>query len=113
MGTDYQQNPLRIDDDGTGILWVNANQTFYLNSSAGLMTWALMNNKTEKEIHQIFKKIYPKDFEQVSADFKVFAPQIRDLLDGKAMFAIYVRAESAAPCHFLKSLPHHTGWILH
>jgi radical SAM protein with 4Fe4S-binding SPASM domain len=75
---------LRIDDDGTGILWVNANQTFYLNSSAGLMTWALMNTKTEKEIHQIFKKIYPKDFEQVSADFKVFAPQIRDLLDGKS-----------------------------
>ncbi|MHC1771211.1 MAG: radical SAM/SPASM domain-containing protein [Flexilinea sp.] len=75
---------LRIDDDGTGILWVNANQTFYLNPSAGLMTWCLISGKKDSEIEQFLKKRYPKDFARVIADFRVFAPQIRDLFEGKS-----------------------------
>lgn len=75
---------LRIDEDGSGILWVNANQTFYLNPSAGLMTWCLISGKNENEIERILKIRYPHDIECVLSDFNAFAPQIRDLFDGKS-----------------------------
>ncbi len=74
---------VRIDADGSGVLWVNANQTFYLNPSAGLMTWCLLTNQSEREISQIFKAEYPEDYRQVTVDFKTFAPQIRNLFNGQ------------------------------
>ncbi len=74
---------LRIDADGSGVLWVNANQTFYLNPSAGLMAWCLITQKSDREIERIFKEEYPQDAQRAVADFKTFAPQINGLLSGQ------------------------------
>ncbi len=75
---------LRVDQDGTGVLWVNASQTFYLNESASLMAWCLMNNFSDEKIIRTLKKNYPNDSDKVIEDFKNFAPELKSMLEGKS-----------------------------
>lgn len=74
---------LRVDEDGTGVLWVNANQTFYLNQSAALMTWCLINDFTDEEDRRLLKKYYPDQYEQVTKDFDAFSPALKKMLRGE------------------------------
>ncbi len=44
---------LRLDEDGTGTLIVNANSIMHLNPTAAFMAWMILERKTKEESIQI------------------------------------------------------------
>mgnify|MGYP000991486492 CR=1 FL=1 len=75
---------LRVDPDGTGVLWVNASQTFYLNQSASLMSWCLINNYSDAETEKLLVNSYPQDAEKVKADYRLFSHELKAMLSGES-----------------------------
>ena len=49
---------LRLDDDGTGTLIVNANSVMHLNPSAAYMAWFILEGKTKEERIQALTSRY-------------------------------------------------------
>ena len=43
----YDRLHLRVENDRTGILWINGNDSFYLNESASLFTWCILTGKSD------------------------------------------------------------------
>lgn len=74
---------LRINPDGSGILWVNANQTFHLNQSAATFTRFLFEGKSDKQISAEIKRTFPKNYEQVQKDFAEFSLPLKALINGE------------------------------
>ncbi len=103
---------LRVDEDQSGVLWVNANQTFYLNPSACLFVWCLLNQLSEAETKKILKRHYPLDFTRVAADFEAFSPEIKRLLDGSASVCrLCQKAESIVRYRLQPHHPRPIAWI--
>ena len=73
---------LRINPDGSGVLWVNANQTFHLNQSATMFAQYLFEGKSEEQIRMEIKKSFPKNYAQVLKDFEEFSPPLKALING-------------------------------
>ncbi len=78
----YNRLHLRVESDLNGILWINGNESFYLNESGALFTWCAINRKTDEEalriIHLHYKTMDPK----IDSDYFAFKPTIENLLTG-------------------------------
>ena len=59
---------LRLDDDGTGTLIVNANQIMHLNPTAALMAYLVLEKVEEKNAVRAVQKKYRVNASQARGD---------------------------------------------
>ncbi|MBQ6503858.1 MAG: radical SAM protein [Flexilinea sp.] len=78
----YRRIHLRVEKDLNAILWLNGNESFYLNESASVFTWLLMHEKNDDEAKRILRMHFRND--QAYTDFLKFKPLMQDVLGGKA-----------------------------
>ena len=78
----YNRIHLRVESDLNGILWVNGNESFYLNESAALFSWCAINGKTDEESKNIIRRHFKKQADQAVRDYEDFVPVISHLLNG-------------------------------
>ena len=79
----YDRLHLRVENDRTGILWINGNDSFYLNESASLFTWCILTGKSDEEVKKIIRRTFGKEAEKANADYLQFKPLIADMMSGK------------------------------
>ncbi len=79
----YDRLHLRIENDRTGILWINGNDSFYLNESAALFAWCVLNGKSDGEVRKILGGTFGKDAEKAFGDYQEFKPLIGNIMNGK------------------------------
>lgn len=82
---------LRLDDDGTGTLIVNANRIMHLNPTAGLMAYLILEEKPEREAIQEICRKYHVSESQAKTDLMSIHSQITEL----------IRPDGACPVHEL------------
>src|SRR5271157_850069 len=83
---------LRLDDDGTGTLIVNANRIMHLNPTAALMAYLVLENVEEKNAIKAIQKKYCVNRSQARDDLLTFRDQLSEL----------IRPEGACPIHDLE-----------
>src|SRR5574342_669057 len=83
---------LRLDDDGTGTLIVNANRLMHLNSTAALMAYLLLENTEEKSAIRAIQRAYRVSVSQARADLSAFRLQLSEL----------IRPDGVCPVHELE-----------
>ena len=72
---DYQENGersrthLRIDPDGSGLLFVNASRIMHLNPTAALMAYFILQNTPHDKAIQSLSKAFDATKEQLSIDY--------------------------------------------
>src|SRR5574342_227588 len=82
---------LRLDDDGTGTLIVNANRLMHLNSTAALMAYLLLENTEEKSAIRAIQRAYRVSVSQARTDLSAFRLQLSEL----------IRPDGVCPVHEL------------
>ena len=65
-------------------MWLNGNESFYLNESAALFSWLLINGKSDDEADRIIRIHFGNQDKQAAEDYKKFKPLILDVLEGRA-----------------------------
>ena len=83
---------LRLDDDGTGTLIVNANQIMHLNPTAALMAYLALEKVEEKNAVKTIQKKYRVNASQACDDLLTFRHQLSEL----------IRPDGACPIHDLE-----------
>src|SRR5271157_1301531 len=83
---------LRLDDDGTGTLIVNANQIMHLNPTAALMAYLALEKVDEKNAVKTIQKKYRVNASQACDDLLTFRHQLSEL----------IRPDGACPIHDLE-----------
>ena len=82
---------LRLDPDGHGTLIINANRILYLNPTAALMAYFILEETPEREGVRRIRKKYHVGAVQVRADLETLRGQLDEL----------VRPDGACPIHDL------------
>src|SRR5271157_3055661 len=83
---------LRLDDDGTGTLIVNANRIMHLNPTAALMAYLVLENVEEKNAIKAIQKKYRVNGSQARDDLLTFRYELSEL----------IRPDGACPIHDLE-----------
>lgn len=93
---------LRVNPDGSGVLWVNANQTFYLNRTAAEFATYLFDDLSESEIDSRLRQSFPENYRQVKQDFETFSPDLKALLRNDGFVCDLCRSGIASEMPFNK-----------
>ena len=91
-GNEKSRIHLRIDDDGTGTLIVNANNILHLNPSAAFMAWLILEEKTKAESVRALTARYAVSKRQAEDDLSTIKFQLSEL----------IRPDGACPIHELE-----------
>ncbi|UCH60218.1 MAG: radical SAM protein [Anaerolineales bacterium] len=83
---------LRLDEDTSGLLLVNANRVIHLNPTAALMAYLALENIPSKQAIAILAKMYRAPGSQIKSDYLQLNNQLNEL----------VRPEGACPIHELE-----------
>jgi radical SAM protein with 4Fe4S-binding SPASM domain len=83
---------LRLDNDGTGTLIVNANRIMHLNPTAALMAYLVLEKVEEKNAVKAVQKKYRVNASQARDDLLTFRQQLSEL----------IRSDGACPIHDLE-----------
>ncbi len=83
---------LRLDDDGTGTLIVNANRVMHLNPTAALMAYFILQGNTDKQITRAISRQYRASTREVETDLSAFHLQLEEV----------IRPDGACPVHELE-----------
>ncbi len=75
---------LRVENDLNAIMWLNGNESFYLNESAALFSWLVMNEKSDDEAARIIQIHFGDKNKSALGDYLKFKPLIQDVLEGRA-----------------------------
>lgn len=91
-GAERSRVHLRIEDDGHGLLLINANRALHLNPTATVLAWLILEQVPEKQAINQLRKHF--DVDQVTAlrDFHLTSDQISEL----------IRPDGACPIHDLE-----------
>lgn len=79
----YDRLHLRVEKDMNAILWINGNDSFYLNESASLFAWCVLTGRSDAEVKKSIRKFFKKDAEKAFSDYQAFKPLIADMMSGK------------------------------
>lgn len=79
----YDRLHLRVENDLTGILWINGNDSFYLNESASLFSWCVLTGKSDAQANRIIKIFFSNNAEKAISDYQNFKPIITNMMNGK------------------------------
>ena len=80
---------LRIDPDGSGILWVNANRVIHLNQTATFMSWLYLRGEGSNKAISTICKNFQINKSQAIADYTKLTRDLEEL----------IRPEGACPVH--------------
>jgi radical SAM protein with 4Fe4S-binding SPASM domain len=83
---------LRLDENGSGTLIVNANRIMHLNPTAALMAKLVLDGKTEDEVLRVVRKTWNVKPDTLKQDFATFNLQLSNL----------IRPDGACPVHDLE-----------
>jgi radical SAM protein with 4Fe4S-binding SPASM domain len=83
---------LRLDEDGSGTLIVNANRIMHLNPTAALMAKLVLDGETEDEVLRVVRKTWNVKPDTLKQDFATFNLQLSNL----------IRPDGACPVHDLE-----------
>ncbi len=83
---------LRLDEDGSGLLLVNASRVVHLNPTAALMAYLYLEDVPEEQAQQALTRRYAVPPQQARLDYQQVAHQISEL----------VRPDGACPVHDLE-----------
>lgn len=83
---------LRIDEDGNGLLLVNASRVIYLNPSAALMAYHILYRTEHKHALEEIRKTYDVSYKQAEEDYTLIAYQVTEL----------IKPDGACPIHELE-----------
>ncbi len=91
QGAEHSRVHLRVDDDQSGVLLVNASRVMHLNPSAVFMAYlALEQNSPEQAAHTL-RRAYGISAAQADQDYTQFSEQLAEL----------IRPDGACPIHDL------------
>jgi radical SAM protein with 4Fe4S-binding SPASM domain len=79
-GEEKDRFHLRIEDDGSGFLLLNANQLFFLNQTAVVMAYLKLHQLTDDQILKKLLATYETDKTQMEADLNEFSRILDSLL---------------------------------
>lgn len=94
---DYQENcersrvHLRVDPDGSGLLFVNASRIMHLNPTATVMSYLLLQSTPQDTAIKSLAKSFDTSKDQISADYTQIANQLSEL----------IKPDGACPIHEL------------
>jgi radical SAM protein with 4Fe4S-binding SPASM domain len=98
---------LRLDEDGTGTLIVNANRVMHLNPTAALMAYLILEEKEEKEVIQAIQRQYRVNTAQARNDLSAFRLQLSELLRPDGVCPVHeLDLESIMPFSARPSAPY-------
>jgi radical SAM protein with 4Fe4S-binding SPASM domain len=80
---------LRLDDDGTGTLIINASSVMHLNPSAAYMAWLILEGKSKTEMNQALTSRYFVSKQQADNDLSSFLFQFEELIRPDGACAIH------------------------
>ena len=83
---------LRLDEDGSGTLIVNANRIMHLNPTAALMAKLVLDGKSDEQVVRVVTKTWNVKRATAEADLATFNLQLSNL----------VRPDGACPVHELE-----------
>jgi len=72
---------LRVEDDGNGLLLVNAARAYHLNPSATAMAYWHLSDHSEQEILKSLPKFFDTNNDQIVLDAKAFLTQMEIITD--------------------------------
>ena len=72
---------LRIDQDGSGVLIINANTIFHLNPTAARMAYLYLEGFSETETQNILRSEYRVSKDQIQKDLSLFQFRLQGLLN--------------------------------
>jgi len=75
---------LRIDSDGSGVLFINANTIFHLNPSAARMAYLYLNGEPEGNVIRTMRSEFSVPLTQIRADYVAFTVKFQGLIDPNA-----------------------------
>lgn len=90
-GQEKSRIHLRLEDDGTATLIVNASSVMHLNPTAAWMAWMILEGRRDSEILAALKRQYQVRTAQAEEDLSAFHLQLSELL----------RPDGACPIHEL------------
>src|SRR4030042_452182 len=61
---------LRFEEDGTGVLVINASRVLFLNATAAQYAASFIEDKTEKQVIETMRRRYKVDDETVKKDYQ-------------------------------------------
>ena len=80
---------LRLDEDGTGTLIVNASSVMHLNPTAAFMAWMILEGKTKEERVLALTSKYSVSRKQAEADLSSFLFQFEEMIRPDGACAIH------------------------
>ncbi|MHB0923037.1 MAG: PqqD family peptide modification chaperone [Bellilinea sp.] len=83
---------LRLEQDGHGLLLVNANRVYHLNPTAALMAYLTLEKQSQTDAVQQITRYYKVPHDQAYLDYAQFLPQ----------FAELIAPDGACPVHELE-----------
>ncbi|MCJ7566196.1 MAG: radical SAM protein, partial [Anaerolineales bacterium] len=71
---------LRVDQDGTGLLLINANRALHLNPTAARMAWLILEGLPDTHALREIRKSFKVSSNQARRDFSAIRAQINELI---------------------------------
>jgi len=88
---------LRIDQDGTGLLLINANRALHLNPTAARMTWLVLEDLPDSHAIRKIRKSFKVSSAQARIDFNALRAQINELIQPNGSCPIHDLAIDILP----------------
>lgn len=89
---------LRVEENGEGILIINARTVLHLNRSAAEFAYHLVQGKQPEEIHKAIAERYQVESEQIARDLEDFIQQLNTLIQSEDLDPVsYLEMERVAP----------------
>jgi hypothetical protein len=75
---DRAQLHLRVEEDGRGLLLINANRALHLNPTAAYMAWLMLEGRSKKDALRDLRKRYRVSVKTAEMDFD----DLQDKIEG-------------------------------
>ena len=98
---------LRVDPDGSGLLWVNASRVLHLNPTAVAMAYFHLNEVDSPQVARYMQHQYQVSRRTASSDYAQFVLQLEELLRPDGMCPVHeLDFQVVAPFTSRPSAPH-------
>lgn len=106
-GAEKNRFHLRVDEDGSGFLLLNANQLYFLNSTAVLIAYLKLNGLSDSDISKQLLKQYDIDRAQAESDLTEFSTLLDTLIHDTDKCPLHdLHLETVAPQQTLPAAPY-------
>jgi radical SAM protein with 4Fe4S-binding SPASM domain len=104
--TEKQRLHLRIDENGAGILLVNASRIYHFNPSAAFMAYLSLSQVSDAQAAGAVQRVFNVSASQARKDYAGFNEQIQSILKDDACPVCELELETIAPFSARPSAPY-------